>query len=86
VDTGNRLGWILVGTIVGAAAAVVARSEASEQRPAVRLEMTSASSPLKTHNFVFIRDSKNGGCWLGVTHAELGSAMSIAVAPNDACR
>jgi hypothetical protein len=84
----RRLGWVLIGAMLGSlgTGALAARHAPSAQRPETRLEIVGAPAPAKTGNFVFIRDSKTGGCWLGVMRTTQEGVVSVAEAPNASCR
>ena len=83
----GRLGWILVGVLIGASSSAFFALNAQTARPQQRVQVTFGNSG-GAQNFYFVKDSKSGGCWLMAT-SSTGSAMSqpvsLATAPASAC-
>jgi hypothetical protein len=85
MGTARRIGWILIGVLVGAIATTSFGAAREPQSGRVtRLIVMGTSSPLQTHNFSFIKDTKSGACWLAALSGPEGG-MSIATAPAEAC-
>ena len=73
--------WIAVGLVIGAAGALTAHS-AHQQKPAARLQITSAGRVLNNDAY-FIKDSKTGACWLALKWTSIET--SLAAAPSESC-
>ena len=84
----QRVGWMLMGVVIGAVTgASVASGQPKHERPGPkRLQFVSADS-YENHHFVFVRDPKSGACWLLAKGTEGGAnnVVSLASAPVNAC-
>lgn len=85
----QRVGWMLVGLVIGAVTAgVVARGLPGQERPGPqRLQFVTADR-YENHNFVFVKDRSTGACWLLAKGVESGpnNAVALAPAPVTACQ
>ena len=83
----RRIGWILVGILIGGGSSAFFALNAQTARPQQRVQVIFGNSG-GAQNFYFVKDSKSGGCWLMAT-SSTGSGMnqpvSLAPAPANAC-
>jgi hypothetical protein len=83
----RRIGWILVGVLIGGGSSALFALNAQTARPQQRVQVIFGNSG-GSQNFYFVKDSKSGGCWLMAT-SSTGSGMnqpvSLATAPANAC-
>ena len=80
----KRIGWILVGLLIGILASGSVRALGTAQdRPQQRL-VSSGGGTMSQSNAYFIKDTKTGACWLTVrSRDDISSAL--APAPTEAC-
>ncbi|RPH54574.1 MAG: hypothetical protein EHM89_18385 [Acidobacteria bacterium] len=83
----TRIGWILVGVVLGALATSWIAPTMSAQNDRPRLQVTNDRTRLKVTlasasiaQAAFIKDTKSNGCWFVVANA------GVAMAPAEACQ
>jgi len=81
----RQIGLVLVGVVIGILLTGSIRASHSQSDTRSRLSFIDAgTNSNKRSMLTFIKDSKSGGCWLGVDSREQG-IISLAVAPALAC-
>ncbi len=88
----HRIGWTLIGILIGAlmTGSLGASRSQSRQNPEPRLSLTPATTRASNAgtsvgSLVFIKDLRgSGGCWLAYSKGTEGFS-SIVVAPPGAC-
>ena len=86
MDSMKRIGWILVGVVIGALAtgsmaAVRQLPEVATQR---RLAVITENSVGPRHAYL-IKDAKSEGCWLMISSGGSDGTAALAQAPTPAC-
>jgi hypothetical protein len=87
VELAKRLGWMLVGVVVGAvlmgAITIGAQSNVRPPTPEITIGDPSYND---THNFRYIKSPRSKDCWLYVTSRHKDdNAVAIAPASEAAC-
>jgi hypothetical protein len=80
----RQIGLVLIGVVIGILLTGSIRASQSQSDTRSRLTFIEAGTNSKMSMLTFIKDSKSGGCWLGVDSREQG-IISLAVAPALAC-
>ena len=80
----RQIGLVLIGVVIGILLTGSIRASQSQSDTRSRLSFIDAGTNNKRSMLTFIKDSKSGGCWLGVDSREQG-IISLAVAPALAC-
>ena len=74
----TRIGWILVGVVLGVLATTWVAPTMSAQNDRTRLKVTLASANIAQG--AFVKDTKSTGCWFVVANT------GVAMAPPEACQ
>ena len=81
--TMKRVGWILIGVVIGVlATSSIGAVKEQFQEPA-RLSVSYATANNLGAMAAFIKDTKSGGCWLSLRYGDSG--VSLVTAPPSAC-
>ena len=79
----KRIGWLVVGAVIGAiAVSTLTAQQLPPERPERRLNVL-RSAPIDGGSAYF-KDTKTGACWLTV-HFSGDSASTLAPAPATSC-
>ena len=81
----KRIGWMLVGAVIGAiAVSTLTAAQLPPERPERRLIVLRSAGPMEYGTAYFIKDAKTGACWLTVRfHNDSGG--TLAPAPAASC-
>jgi hypothetical protein len=83
MSTVKRVGWILIGVLIGGlAGSSIAATKAQLPSQSNEMRITSTMVPTPEGTVVFLKDTKSAGCWLLLRHP---NGTSVAVAPAEAC-
>jgi hypothetical protein len=81
----KRIGWLLVGAIIGAiAVSTLAAAQLPPLHPERRLISLHNAGTTDSGSAYFIKDTKTGACWLTVRFRD-DSGGSLAPAPAASC-
>jgi hypothetical protein len=80
-----RIGWLLVGAVIGAIAlSTLTAAQLPPLQPERRLISLRNAFPIEGGSAYFIKDTKTGACWLTVRFRD-DSGGSLAPAPAVSC-
>jgi hypothetical protein len=81
----KRIGWILIGVVIGGLATGSMSAVREQQRQASpgRLAFVDVSSGNFGAVAAFVKDTKSTGCWLAMSKGDSG--VSLVTAPPEAC-
>jgi hypothetical protein len=81
----KRIGWLLVGAVIGAiAVSTLTAAQLPPERPERRLIALRNAGPIEGGTAYFIKDTKTGACWLTFRFRD-DSGGSLAPAPAASC-
>lgn len=81
----RRLGWVVLGVLIGWLATGPFDVEARQASSPARLTVFSIRNPGANTAAYFLRDDKTGACWL-VLRSRDDISASIAPAPPESCQ
>ena len=81
--TMKRVGWILIGVIIGALATGSSGAVKEQFQESPRLKVSVVRAGNLGAMAAFIKDTRSGGCWLSLRHRNSG--VSLVTAPLAAC-
>ena len=86
MDRMKRIGWILVGVVIGAlATGSMAAVRQLPEPPQRRLTVITQSTVVGSRTAYLIRDAKSEGCWLMIGSNSPEGTVALAPAPAPAC-
>jgi hypothetical protein len=80
----KRMGWMLVGVLIGGLAATAVHARQPQSQPPQRLVVV-ASDRVSGWNAEIVRDMKSDGCWLLIGSRTVDGAVAVAPAPPGTC-
>jgi hypothetical protein len=81
----KRIGWILVGVVIGGGvSATLGAVRASQEAPPRRLAVLPVAGGVEGGTSYFIKDTRTGACWLTIRSRDDISA-ALAPAPPASC-
>jgi hypothetical protein len=85
MDSMKRIGWILVGVVIGAlATGSIAAVRQLPEPPQRRLTILTQNT-VGTRTAYLIKDAKSEGCWLMISPNNSDGTAALAPAPAPAC-
>ncbi len=81
--TMKRVGWILIGVIIGALATSSSGAGKEQFQEPPRLKVSFVTAGNLGAMAAFIKDTRSGGCWLSLQRGD--AAVSLVTAPPSAC-
>jgi hypothetical protein len=85
--TATRLGWIMVGVLIGVLATSVMGTVRAQQTGAPGRFVLTETSEMKNslvYSLFFVRDTKSNACWIAAGGG--GALTALAPAPATACQ
>ena len=81
----KRIGWILVGVVIGALTSnLMAATRQVQDQPASRL-VVFGESRVGLRAAYLVKDTKSDGCWLTIGSSSPAEPVALAPAPPSAC-
>ena len=86
MDRMKRIGWILVGVVIGAlATGSMAAVRQLPDPPQRRLTIFTQNTVIGSKTAYLIKDAKSEGCWLMISSNSSDGPVALAPAPAPAC-
>ena len=85
MDRMKRIGWILVGVVIGALATGSMAAVRQLPEPPQRRLVVFMDNQIGRRTASLIKDTRGDGCWLMITTGNADGPVAIAPAPASAC-
>jgi len=81
----KRMTWILIGVAIGGVSTAAGAGAVRQQTSTVPRVTVAGAANIPEYNGDFIRDTRNGACWLLLRSHVQDGPVALAPAPESSC-
>ena len=82
---GKRIGWVLLGGLLGISVSGSLRAEHAQNPPTQRFIALMRGDRIDGYNAYLVKDTKTGACWLTIKATDPYGPVALAPAPAVSC-